>query len=82
VKRPLKIGLIVVAVILGVGLWFWHEYTTRPIKPDLEAKLNKLVRKFPELKPMHEKAKSDGVITLREAKEMVDRVKHKVKKPG
>ena len=62
----------IAASIIVVAAWTLFDLKTKPANDRIEAGTKDMVQKHPELKPMYEKAMSDGKLTILEAKAIVD----------
>ena len=72
-SKWLKWLLIIVVCGLIGGLWAMYDYYTKPAKQSIRDDVVRIVNEWPELKPMYDQAMSDGVLTLKEAKAIIDR---------
>ncbi len=74
-KVPLLL-LGFVIVLIGVSLaWMSYSLRARPLPADISADVQRVVDKFPHLKPRYDAAMSDGTLTWVEANEILGSVK-------
>lgn len=69
-------GSIALSVVIVGGL-VWRAVAragNKPASEGLHQKVKKLVARHPHLQPLYDQATADGVLTLREAEQIVGRV--------
>jgi hypothetical protein len=71
--------LALVATAMFILAWpLYKKYRLTPVSPTLMERVKKAVAKDPKLKPDYDKAMEDGVLTWREAKEILEKAGEKV----
>ena len=68
-KNALVWGL---AFVVVVGLWAWYDLRTKPANDRIQAGVRQIIKEEPSLEPMYSDAMGDGVLTILEAKRIVD----------
>jgi hypothetical protein len=64
--------LIALAIVVGIGVSVWYDLA-KPANERIQAGVQKILAKEPRVKPLYDEAMKDGVLTILEAKEIIDR---------
>ena len=67
-----KIIAFVVAGAVVVGLWVWYDMHNKPANPRIQEGVKRIVEKEPRVKPMYDSAMEDGMLTLSEARAIIN----------
>jgi len=70
--RFFSAALVVLAVLVFAGWRVWSRANGRPASEALHQKIKVLVDKKPDLRPSYDRAMEDGVLTIGEARAILD----------
>jgi hypothetical protein len=68
-----QIILTVAVVVLGSLGWAWYELRNKPANERIQDGVRQIISKEPRVKPLYDQVMKDGVLTVLEANEIVDK---------
>ena len=73
-SSTMKKNLLIAAIVVIVGgVWALFELRTKPANDKIQSGVRKIVDQEPRVKPLYDQAMTDGVLTILEANEIVDK---------